>query len=152
MHNVTMAQLYPVIEETLQRGGSVTLTPTGASMMPMLRHQRDTVTLGTIDGPLKINDVVLYKRNNGEFVLHRIVGMEKNGDFIMCGDYQLVPEHHIKQQQMIGRLLSFTRKGRHVLCSCFSYRAYVCLLPVFRTLRKVFGRNMIRMVCKSIIR
>ena len=139
MHKaVAMAQMYPVIRETLQAGGTVTLTSTGASMMPMLRHGEDTVTLEPAVGVLRINDIVLYRRDNGQFVLHRIVGMDQNGDYILRGDNQLTLEHHVRRQQVIGRLLAFTRKGRRIACTSVRYKAYVCLLPVLRALKPEF--------------
>ncbi len=134
---VTIADIYPVIEEKFHAGGSVTLMASGISMLPMLRHQLDTVVLGPVTGPLSINDVVLYRRQNGEFVLHRIVGLESNGDYVLCGDNQFVLEHHIGYWQMIGRLQAFTRKGRFITNNSLSYKAYICLLPALRLLKHV---------------
>ncbi len=133
---VPMADLCPVMEETLKAGGLVSLTSTGTSMLPMLKHQRDIVILEQITSPLHVNDVVLYRRESGQFVLHRIVGMESNSDYVLCGDNQFIQEHHIARQQIIGRLQSFTRKGRRISCASPSYKAYVCLLPLLRFLKR----------------
>ncbi len=130
-----IAQLYPVIEEKLHAGGCITITTTGYSMLPMLNHHRDTVVLGPITDMPHINDVVLYQRDNGSYVMHRIVGREKNGDYILCGDNQIYWEHHIKRQQILGILVAFTRKDRQVSCSSLCYKVYVYLLPVIRLLR-----------------
>ena len=139
MHKaVAMAQLYPIIEETLKAGGCITFASTGASMMPMLRREGDSVTLEPVKEELRRNDVVLYRRDSGQFVLHRIVGMDRDGDYILCGDNQLTLEHHVGQRQIIGRLLAFTRKGRRIACTSIRYRAYVCLLPALRGLKPEF--------------
>lgn len=136
MHKVIlMAELYPVMEETLKAGGLVSLTSTGTSMMPMLQHQRDTIILAPVKNPLHVNDVVLYRRISGQFVLHRIVGLESNGDYVLCGDNQSIPEHHIARQQVIGRLQSFIRKGRRISCNSPSYKVYVTMLPLLRFLK-----------------
>ncbi|MDO5436494.1 MAG: hypothetical protein Q4G19_09010 [Clostridia bacterium] len=38
-----------------------------------LRGGRDGILLTAVSGPLKKNDVVLYRRANGQFILHRII-------------------------------------------------------------------------------
>ena len=129
---VAMAEMYPVVEEALRVGNRITITVTGTSMLPLLRHQLDNATLEPVTGPMHVNDVVLYQRENGQFVLHRIIGMEKNGDCILCGDNQLVCEHHVRRQQVVGRLTAFTRIGRKVACTSVWYKAYICVLPALR--------------------
>ena len=42
---VNLAEMLPIIEETLAAGGTVKLPITGTSMLPLLRSGRDTVTL-----------------------------------------------------------------------------------------------------------
>ena len=136
MHKVIpMAELYPVMEETLKTGGLVSFTSTGTSMMPMLKHKRDIVILEPVTNLLHVHDVVLYRRDSGQYVLHRIVGREPNGDYILCGDNQFMLEHHISRKQMIGRLQSFTHNGRRIACTLPSYKAYVALLPLLRFIK-----------------
>lgn len=137
MHKVVaMAELYPVVEEALSAGGSITLTSTGTSMLPMLRHQRDAVILERAAFPLRVNDVALYRRANGQFVLHRVVGMGPDGGYMFCGDNQFLLEHHIAHRQVIGRMRAFTRGGHRISCDAYGYKAYVFLLPALRRLRR----------------
>lgn len=139
MHKpMAMADLYPMITEVLEARGCVSLTTTGVSMLPMLCDRRDTVVLEPVISPLHVNDVVLYRRDNGQFVLHRIVGIEANGDYILCGDNQLITEHHIAHRQVIGRLQAFIRKGRRISCTSPRYKAYLYLLPLLRLLKRGF--------------
>lgn len=136
MHKlVAMADLYPVIEETLAAGGCISLTSTGVSMLPMLGDRRDTVILEPVTSSLHVNDVVLYRRNSGQFVLHRIVAKEPDGDYVLCGDNQFILEHHISRRQIIGKLQSFTHKGRNIFCDSPIYKIYICLLPLLRFLK-----------------
>jgi hypothetical protein len=131
-----MADLYPVVEEKLHAGGLVTLTATGFSMMPLLRHQKDSIILEPLEEPLRINDVVLFRRESGQFVLHRIVGLESNGDYIMRGDNQYTLEHHIARHQVVSRLQAIIRNNRRISCTSTWYKAYVCLLPALRLMRR----------------
>jgi hypothetical protein len=105
-------------------------------MLPILHHQYDTIVIGPFKDIPHIKDVVLYRRENGAFVLHRIVGTEKNGDFILCGDNQTELENHVRRQQMIGLLQAFTYKGRLIPCTFLGYRAYMYLLPALRCIRQ----------------
>ena len=104
---VGLDDLMPVIREQLAAGKSVTFTPTGSSMMPMLRHNKDVVTLSPITGELKTYDLPLYQRDNGKYVLHRIVG---TGDTYTCmGDNQFIKEFGLRAEQMIGVVTEFYR-------------------------------------------
>ena len=84
---VHMDDLVPIIKEHLAQGQSVTFSPKGISMLPMLRQGKDTVTLSPIVGKLKKYDLPLYQRQDGKYVLHRIVKV-KDGFFTMAGDNQ----------------------------------------------------------------
>jgi hypothetical protein len=133
-----MAELYPVLVEALRWGGHVTFTATGVSMLPMLRHMRDTVTLRPARGDARVGDVALYRRENGQFVLHRIVGVEENGDYVFCGDNQFIRERFVSPRQVIALMASLSRHGHVYRCDSFLYRMYVFLLPLLRLMRRVF--------------
>ena len=63
----------PIIRESLEGGRTVSFSPRGVSMLPMLRQERDTIELSPIVGRLKKYDLPLYQRESGQYVLHRIV-------------------------------------------------------------------------------
>ena len=115
-----MASLSPILSEVISAGGSVQLTVTGNSMRPMLRHRVSHVKLSAVHNP-RVGDVPLYRRDNGAFVLHRIV--RADGDsFTMCGDNQWQLEKGIRRDQLIAVITDFSRDGIH-WCSC-SHSAY----------------------------
>jgi hypothetical protein len=82
---VSIEELYPVFSEKLQSGGSFILTVTGNSMFPLFRHGLDSIEVFPAPDKLKKNDMPLYRRDAGQFVMHRIVGFDGNGDYILCG-------------------------------------------------------------------
>ena len=85
-HTTELAELMPLICEKLEEGREVTFSPHGSSMLPLLKEGRDTVTLAKPAGKLKKYDIPLYRRENGQFVLHRVVRV---GDTYTCiGDNQ----------------------------------------------------------------
>ena len=68
-------ELLPLIREQLAQGGSVRIAPNGTSMLPMLRQGMDTVVLSPVPERLQKYDIPFYRRDNGQFVLHRITAV-----------------------------------------------------------------------------
>ena len=133
-----LEQLMPLIQERLAAGKSVRFGPRGISMLPMLRQGRDKVVLSPVTGPLKKYDLPLYRRDNGQFVLHRIV---KVGDSYTCiGDNQYVLECGVRQDQIIAVVTAFTRDDREIPVTDFGYRAYCRLWHWLRPVKRFLGR------------
>lgn len=122
--SVDLAQLYPLIQEILQGGGTFTLTITGSSMYPFILGKRDQVTLSPAPKRLKKNDLPLYRRRNGAFVLHRVVKVEKDGSYTMCGDHQWQKESGIRQEQIVALATAYVRKGKKFTERNVLYRIY----------------------------
>ncbi len=102
MPKLNMETLLPFIEEAFNRGADFQIPITGTSMNPLLYQNRDFVKIVKPDLPLKIGDIPLYRRNDGAFVLHRVVGIKENGEYIMCGDNQFILEYGITDKNIIG--------------------------------------------------
>lgn len=131
-----LAVLMPLVLETLNAGHEVTFSPRGSSMLPMFREGRDTVTLSRPQGKLKKYDIPLYRRENGQFVLHRVVRV---GDTYTCmGDNQFAPEHGIADGQIIAVCTSFTRKGKTYSADALLWRVYAVFWHHSRFPRRVW--------------
>ena len=89
------------MKEQIDCGKTVVFSPKGTSMMPLIRQGIDRVVLKKAPEKLKKYDLPLYLRKNGQFVLHRVVGMDKDG-YIMCGDNQFQHERGIKPEQILA--------------------------------------------------
>lgn len=114
------------LEEELRKQGTLVYPTRGISMEPMLRQNRDLVHLRLPDGPLKINDVALYRRPSGQYVLHRVVGEDARG-YIFLGDNCMKKEYGIQPDAVLGVLTEFVRKGKTCSVDNRWYRAYVRL-------------------------
>lgn len=135
---VRMASLSPIMEEILSNGGTVELTVTGNSMYPMLRHRVSRVRLRRAEA-LAVGDLPLYRRENGAFVLHRVVAREGE-TFTCCGDNQWVLEPGIRQEQIVAVMTHFARGKRWVSAQSRTYRGYWRFWVWLRPLRRlVFG-------------
>lgn len=126
---VNLAELLPIIDEQLQAGKEVCFSPNGISMLPMLRPARDSVILKAAGQRLKKYDLPMYRRDDGQFVLHRVVKIEKDGTYTMCGDNQYAREKGIKKHQIIGIVSGFYRDEQYISCNHILYKIY-CILRV----------------------
>ena len=129
---VDMEKLEPSIREIVEAGGTVRLVVTGKSMLPVLMEKRDSVILEK-PGTLKKGDIVLYRRTNGDYVLHRIVKIKKDG-MGMCGDNQKLVEFPIMPEQIIATCSAIIRKGRRIEKNNLAYRfmvfVWINLIPL----------------------
>ena len=133
--SVSMDDLMPVFEESFAAGGSVKFSPKGVSMLPMIRQGIDTVTLSPIKTALKKYDIPLYRRDDGKYVLHRIV---KAGETYTCiGDNQFVVETGLRRDRMIAVVTAFTRGDREYTVESTTYRIYCRLWHYSRFPRRV---------------
>ena len=60
-------------------------------MWPFIREGRDLLLIIPAERPLKKYDIPLYRRDNGQYILHRIIGRDESG-YIMRGDNRSVKE------------------------------------------------------------
>ena len=108
----------------IERDGLIIRLPTGNSMRPMIRPNKDTIVIRKVDRPLKVNDVVFYW-NNTEYILHRIVKVKKDG-YVIRGDNNIYNEYDIKDKHIIGILSGFYKNDKYIDCEkSFKYKCYV---------------------------
>ncbi len=110
----------------------------GVSMRPMLRQEKDVVTLRRYDGKgLKKYDVAMYDRGGPRrYVLHRVVEVH-DGSYTFLGDNCISKERNIPESDIVAVLDSFTREGKQISANDPKYRLYVrvhcALFPIRKT-------------------
>lgn len=114
--------MQPLIEESIKNGGNFTFYPKGTSMLPTIIPGEDMVRLCELS-QIKKYDIVLYKRKNGQYVMHRIMKIKylpktKETVFTMCGDNQVVLERGITSDMLIAKAHSVI-KSDGTSISCF---------------------------------
>ena len=85
-----------IFEEELEKSGKLVYTTVGVSMRPLIKQDRDISIISKPNGRLKKFDVALYKRPNGQYVLHRVVKVLENG-YVILGDNCVSKEYNIKE-------------------------------------------------------
>ena len=138
-----LEQLMPVIRESIAAGQSFWLRPKGTSMLPMIRQGKDSVRLSPVPGKLKKYDLPLYQRENGQYVLHRIV---KVADTYTCvGDNQFDLEKDLKHEQMIAVVTAFARGKKKHYVTELSYRVYCRFWHYSRPIRQLWRKVLWRL-------
>ncbi len=113
-------------EDQLERNGKLIYTNKGDSMMPLIKQDRDLLVIVPAEGRLKKYDVPLYKRDSGQYVLHRILKV-RNEDYVICGDNRWVKEYGISDRHIIGVLSAVIRNGKEISVNSLRYKLYVHL-------------------------
>lgn len=130
----SVSQFAKVIPELLENGKTVTFSPKGVSMLPTIKSG-DSVTLSGPDN-LKKYDIVLYIRNDGKAVLHRIIGKDKDSGYIMCGDALLRHEYGITDDKIVAKVISFTHNNKTVTAGSFSFTMRTILVLIIRFFKR----------------
>ena len=129
----------PVLRALLAQGRSVSLTVTGESMSPFLRHGRDQVLLECVTAPPGRGDMVLFQRRGGQYIMHRILRRLPDGNYALIGDGQQQVEKPIAPQQIFAVVTQVCRKGAWIGPEAFWWRFFagpwLTLLPLRPTLR-----------------
>lgn len=113
-------------EKMIKKEGRLIYSSVGDSMWPLIRQGRDLVVIERKTGRLRKYDVPLYRRDNGQYVLHRILKVREN-DYVLCGDNRTHKETGITNRHIIGVLKAIVRDGKELTVNAWCYKLYVHL-------------------------
>ncbi len=139
---IRLEDIFPLISEQLNKGGSAVFTIHGTSMLPFLKDRSHSVKLEKPEASPKKYDIIFYRRDDGDFILHRIVGVKKEG-FVCRGDNQVDNEFPVRFDSVIGVVTQYKRNRgwKHMSCftqSCFAY-FWVNTMFLRKIKRKLFS-------------
>ena len=133
---INLSDAISVIAEKLEQGGEVMFSPHGTSMLPTLKEGRDTVVLVAPTSRLKKYDLALFRRNNGQYVLHRVI--HSGSSYTFMGDNQLWREKNIQHEQIVGVCIAYVRNGKRVELNSFGCRIYARFWHGTRFFRRAY--------------
>ena len=90
-------------------------------MYPLLIDHKDSVYI-TFPNKLKKYDVVLFRRNTNQLVLHRILKI-KGSKVTMCGDNEFQKEV-IDKSQIIGKMSEFSHNNKITKVTSLKFKLY----------------------------
>ena len=143
-------------EEILARDGRLVYTNVGDSMLPLIRQGRDLLVIQPKTGRLRKYDIPLYRRDSGQYVLHRVLKVRPDG-YVICGDNRWGREYGITDRHIVGVLTAIIRDGEerpmndwrlrlyaHLWCDLFPIRAAIlkCLFIMKRSIRRRNGGSL----------
>ncbi|MBE7046554.1 MAG: hypothetical protein E7396_03965 [Ruminococcaceae bacterium] len=135
MDKQKIASIYSISElftDTLKSGGRVKLPVKGVSMYPLIRPARDYALIEKSDSYRKY-DIIFYQRQDGSYILHRIVGEDKTG-FILAGDSETEKESGVSSEQILAKATYIIRRGKEINVNSFLYKVYsrlwVAMMPL----------------------
>lgn len=138
-----MTEIEPMIKKAFDNGEDFNLITAGTSMLPMLRDRKDTVVLSRKEGKLKKYDLPLYKRADGSFILHRIVGIGKDG-YKMSGDNHPMIEYPVTDEQIIAVVTAYIKDGKRISVNSIGYKIYCIwhcnVVKPMKRLKHIIGR------------
>ncbi len=146
LQHFNLSEYDKTIREVLDSGGIFRIYPSGTSMLPLLREGQDSVVLSKPNGRLKQGDIAFYQRENGAYILHRVIKV-CDSSYTMCGDNQTALEDGIADSSVIGYVSEFYRGERRIPLSHLGYRSYMfiwrsfLLRKLYFKLRNIFGRK-----------
>ncbi len=144
-----LKEAWSIIEEVISSGGEFSISPSGTSMLPLIRPGKDVVVL-VAPTELKKGDIVLYTRSNGKFILHRLMHFKKN-HLLMCGDNQAYYEYEITEKDILAKVKDILIDGKTPLdTSTKEYKKYV--KSRYSKVRKAQFKNFLYRLVKPILR
>lgn len=143
---VRMVDIYeymPILIEIINQNKEANLLITGSSMAPFLCHHRDTIIISKPNKPFKRGDMVFYTRKSGQYVMHRIHHIDKEGNLFIVGDAQTDIEGPIHPDQVFGIILKAIRKGKLIQKGDFWWdffeKVWIRIVPLRPLLVKLYG-------------
>ena len=111
-------------EEYLNKNGSLTYGNKGVSMLPLLREGQDLFTVRKKEAKrCKAGEVVLYRREPEQYVLHRIIKVWPK-DYVILGDNCINMEYGVTDEDILGVMTGFVRDGKEYSVEALWYRIY----------------------------
>ncbi len=136
----------------LENSGFIIIPIKGVSMNPLLYSFSSQVLIERLDGRPKVNDVVLYVRDDGMQVLHRIISFD--GDIALIRGDNTYSLERVPLSDIKGVATTFWRKGRQssheISAGDRSYKLYVKFWNFIYPIRKLWFRvkNKLRRILK----
>ncbi|MBO4679618.1 MAG: S24/S26 family peptidase [Lachnospiraceae bacterium] len=104
-------EFWGTVLRLVNEGKITKIKPTGISMVPFIMGDRDLVEIKSAEPLLKRGDIVLFRRDNGHYVLHRIFKV-RGDEYYLLGDSQKDVEGPIKREQIVAQSRFYYKNGK----------------------------------------
>lgn len=145
LHPIDTNEYISVMRDLVNEGKEVSMLVSGGSMNPFLIHYRDTICFAAPQRALKKGDMVFYQRDSGQFVMHRICRVCRDGTYDIVGDNQSEIEHGVRRDQIFAIITKVKRKGKWIVPGDFWWEffahVWIRIIPFRRTIQRIYARR-----------
>jgi len=128
--------LFKLVAEYMCNGKEVIIRVRGNSMYPLMRSNVDRIRLRASSFELaKKRDIVLIRRDNGAYILHRVCKKERDF-FYMIGDNQTEIEGPLHPDQLLAIVTEVYRGTHTIRRGSFLWIFYASIWLMARSIRK----------------
>lgn len=131
-----------VLRELTEAGETVSMQIAGSSMSPFLADGRDMICFEKPKRRLKKGDMVFYQRACGQFVMHRILRITKEG-YYLIGDAQTEVEGPLLESAIFALVTKVKRKGKWIGPDSFWWfffeKVWIRMISLRRPVRRLYG-------------
>ncbi len=142
MRVVDTREYVSALKELTDEGKTVSMLIAGNSMSPFLVHRRDSIYFQKPQRELKKGDMVFYQRDSGQYVMHRICKVCKDGTYDIVGDNQTEIEHGIRKDQIFALIIQVKVKDRILKPGSFRWnffeKVWIRMIPLRPLARKLY--------------
>ena len=143
MKVVDTTEYVSMLRGLVEEGREVSMVVAGNSMAPFLVHRRDSICFRAPDRALRAGDMVFYQRATGQYVMHRICRVRREG-YDIVGDAQTQIEGPVRREQIFALVTKVQRKGQWIGPGSFWWeffaRVWIHVIPLRPALLRAYQR------------
>ncbi len=128
-----------VTKEELKKRKQLLIVPVGISMQPLFKNSVTPVVVEYLNEKPNINDIILYTKDNGKLVLHRVISLKNNG-VITRGDGCVGKGMFIPYSNIFGKCTAFYKGNKLVSVNSIWYKLYVFTWKLLYPIRIIMSR------------
>ena len=132
-----------MLRSLVEEGHEVSMMISGSSMSPFLIHHRDMIYFRQPDRALRRGDMVFYQRENGQYVMHRILRVHPDETYEIIGDNQTEIEYGVRREQIFALITKVKRKGKMMGPRDFWWEFFagfwLSVIPLRRVLSRAYA-------------
>lgn len=118
----------------------VSVYVSGSSMNPFLVSRRDIVYLKRPEEKdITKGSILMFRRNDGSLILHRLKRINPDGTLVMCGDAQLRCES-VDRNQVVASVSEVERKGCIKSTKSFYWKSISFIWEILTPFRSLIMR------------
>lgn len=104
MQNDTGTVFREIAGAVLREGSELSFRAGGRSMLPFILDN-EKVIIEPLTKTLRVGDVILFESRNRQLILHRIVGIERDG-YVTRGDAHCFADETVPHGAVLGRAVN----------------------------------------------